>query len=328
MADGILFYYCKKCGARIPHEDINEGLAYVLSDENSALCSECVRDNPVPQATPIIDDVSDTRKALPVATVTPASGRSPRQTGRLGAPAAAPQISPRLAMAALIAGAVMVIASVVIFLLPRRYSEPKPNAEIAATHVEPAWPENINTTKSAHPSDTTATRTDTATDTKKGDDLPKDTPKDPEAPAEETTLLKLSADDFKGGKVLNNLWGKGRSARSIYGAQTKDPSMSASFDLKATPEGAASLLVDTIKHGASDPCHISISLNGHEIFQGSDPAASGAVDEWIQHRFLVDARILHADRNEIRFSNLENSAATDGPPYYIISSIEIRTKTP
>ena len=43
MSGGLLTYYCKKCGASIPPNDVIEGLAYVHSEDNSALCSECVR---------------------------------------------------------------------------------------------------------------------------------------------------------------------------------------------------------------------------------------------------------------------------------------------
>jgi hypothetical protein len=329
---GYLTYHCKKCGAAIPHNDILEGLAHVLSNENAAICSECVRTpaggtgehaplKPGPtvkQGGGVPIDQMETQDAAPVELIAP-SARRPRSSARMAAVPAAPPASPRAVMFSLIAGGAMVLAAAIIFVT-HRSSENKPS--VTASNNEPE----------KRPA-STATGTDTSTQTKKPDDAPKEaeTPQfnsiSPDAvqTVKETTLLKLNAEDFKGGTAVNNLWGKGRNARSVFGAKTKTPSMSASFDLKASPAGPATLLVDTIKHTTNDACHISISVNGHEVFQGADPS-HGAGEEWAQYRFPVDARILHADRNEIRINNLENSGE-DGPPYYIISGLEIRTQT-
>jgi hypothetical protein len=342
---GIKLYHCKQCNARVPFADISAGLAHVISEQDGiALCSECVRTpagssgpnpvrgsgpKPVKGSGPIpvkgipVDDVSDTKQAAPVDIVPPAATRA-RQSSRHGLQPAAPvPTSPLTSMIALIAGAAMVVVAGLIFLIQHRAHESK-TAEHSPAGNTPVWPENMKSNSST----STRTATGTATDTKKSDapeDAKDPTPEFNSMPANETTLLKLSADEFKGGKAMDNLSGRGRTARSIYGTKTKDPSMSASFELRKSPDGPAALIVDSIRHGAGDPCHISISVNGHEIFQGADPDAAAAADEWIQHRFPVDARILHADRNEIRFNNLETSAA-DGPPSYTISAVEIRVK--
>src|SRR5581483_638957 len=106
---------------------------------------------------------------------------------------------------------------------------------------------------------------------------------------------KLALDAFKGGKLIKNVEKKGKDGRTIYGSKHADSSMTARFDLKLPTNGPASVAASAYRE-AGAPCNIAISINGHEVFHGPEPAETASA--WSTQTFNVPEGIIQAGRNE------------------------------
>jgi hypothetical protein len=131
-------------------------------------------------------------------------------------------------------------------------------------------------------------------------------------------LANLSQDAFTGGCPQPNFWNQGRTGRSIWGKKSGRTSMKAPFTLDKIPEGATTLVVNSLRHERQAPCQIIIKVNDVEIFKGVDPADTWV---WTDHAFTIPAGILKAGKNEVYFENTEPNGEDSRIPWYMIYTV-------
>lgn len=134
------------------------------------------------------------------------------------------------------------------------------------------------------------------------------------------SLASLSQDVFTGGCPQINFWNQGRTGRSIWGKKSSRGTMKAPFTLDKVPEGATSLVVNSLRHERQEPCQFLIKINDVEIFKGVDPADTWV---WTDHAFSIPAGILKAGKNEVYFENLEPDGYDSRIPWYMIYTVQV-----
>ena len=130
--------------------------------------------------------------------------------------------------------------------------------------------------------------------------------------------------EFKGGGDFNDFHGSDkRPSKAIWGKNTKKPKITATFTMPPGDYSVGVLKVTSIKHGNPDPCLISFTLNGQEIFSGKDRSKSAAY-HWGEETYEIPSGALRAGTNELLISNIEDSDHDHSEPWYMINKVEIR----
>jgi hypothetical protein len=136
--------------------------------------------------------------------------------------------------------------------------------------------------------------------------------------------VKILCKDFKGGGDFNDFHGSDkRPSKAIWGRNTKKSKITATFTMPPGDYSVGMLHVTSIRHSAKDPCDISITLNGQEIFKGKERSKSAGL-HWGEEDYEIGSGVLKAGTNELMISNIEDSANEHGDPWYMINNVEIR----
>jgi hypothetical protein len=108
----------------------------------------------------------------------------------------------------------------------------------------------------------------------------------------------------------------------INGAQSRAPSLQATFPLAYPLRGDSELILAGLDDNAPANCRIRIQMNGSTIFEGANPFAP---DRWSTQRFPVKGAMLRDGvPNTLRIENLENSDNMTGAPWFMLSYAVLR----
>jgi hypothetical protein len=148
--------------------------------------------------------------------------------------------------------------------------------------------------------------------------------------------LKETETDAKASVVLTpNQFTAGRAAQFyswrdvsrrhviwVNGAQSRAPSMQATFQLTYPLSGASELIIAGLDDNAPTKCRIRIQMNGSTVFEGENPFAP---DRWSTQRFPVKGAVLRDGvPNTLRIENLEASDSMTGAPWFMLSYAVLR----
>lgn len=108
----------------------------------------------------------------------------------------------------------------------------------------------------------------------------------------------------------------------INGAESKAPSLQATFQLGYRLSGDSELIIAGLDDNAPAKCRIRIQMNGSTVFEGENPFAP---DRWSTHRFSVKGAMLRDGvPNTLRIENLEASDNMTGAPWFMLSYAVLR----
>jgi hypothetical protein len=108
----------------------------------------------------------------------------------------------------------------------------------------------------------------------------------------------FSMNNVPGGTHYKN-WGNGKIACAIYGQQTPNPTLEASFQMESLPAKDVILTLegqDCDKNIAA----IKLELNRNKIYEGNTPFVQNG---WKRKDFTVPAKYFQKDRNVIKITN-------------------------
>jgi len=134
-----------------------------------------------------------------------------------------------------------------------------------------------------------------------------------------STLKKWMFDELHGRNVYGGNFG-GKKSTAIWAKCTPHNSFSGSFELAFGRYGPGELVVMSFLHG-SQPCLLSITINGQEIYNGRDKATQHG--KWMEQRYPFAAGILRPGKNELYIYNMEPQGRLDADPWYMLHSAEI-----
>jgi serine/threonine-protein kinase len=113
----------------------------------------------------------------------------------------------------------------------------------------------------------------------------------------------------------------GRTATWIYGTSTAYGTMRAIFEAPAQPQGLAIFSVEGMDSEDRVKTTISISVNGTEIYRGSNPLPDDdhplETGTWATYSWSFEGALLRPGRNEISISNLD-AGAFSLPPFFML----------
>jgi hypothetical protein len=143
-----------------------------------------------------------------------------------------------------------------------------------------------------------------------------------EAGFQEQTDKVFAAYDFTGGRKPQIIFQ--RLATWIYGAQSRIPEISASFEIEPyPPESGYVLLICGRDGGDGDNCPIEITLNGQSIFKGPNPFER---DSWSVREFPTPLPAWQR-YNVLKISNLAETGKS-GRPYFALNYLITRKQPP
>ena len=135
----------------------------------------------------------------------------------------------------------------------------------------------------------------------------------------------IAAVEFLGGAgpaVYGNRCEK-RLATWIYGSQSPNPRMQASFDIDPFPAaGDYDLIISAQDDDAEKKCRIRIKLNDFPIFEGENPFVRLG---WSRHTFRLPAQKLKR-RNILLIENIEPDGHFGGPPFFMLNYVIVRKR--
>ncbi len=118
----------------------------------------------------------------------------------------------------------------------------------------------------------------------------------------------------------------GRTATWIYGTATEWSMMQAAFLVESQPFGTAALSVEGMDSEGADKTPIVITVNGHEIYSGSNllpdddlPFDSGT---WDTYTWTFNAQVLQPGTNTITIANVAVGAFSR-PPFFMLDYAEL-----
>ncbi len=133
----------------------------------------------------------------------------------------------------------------------------------------------------------------------------------------------LSAYDFAGGAGSKPYAVKceKRLATWIYGAQSPNPSMEASFTVEPfPPSGDYELIISAQDDDAEAACRIRIVVNEAQIFAGPNPFPTHG---WARQTFRIPGACLQR-QNRLRIENAEPTGHGGGAPFFMLNYAVIR----
>ncbi len=130
---------------------------------------------------------------------------------------------------------------------------------------------------------------------------------------------------FSGGLnpiVYNFKQEENRLCTGIRSKSSPYKEMTASFKLETPPMQAYQMLVCGQDHDAKDPCKIAIEVNGNQIFTGPNPFKAF---KWGIHKLDIAAKYLKEGENILIIRSLEDTGSTNGPPFFLLNYIVIKS---
>jgi hypothetical protein len=160
-------------------------------------------------------------------------------------------------------------------------------------------------------------------------------------PVEEVGTKRMNAGDFSGGfrRSSGDMTYRQLDAIWIYGQGSPYHEMSASFYVDSYSGGSVSLTIKGMDSEDRSGIHegkspIRISINGHQIYEGSNPLpddyVSNTVEEikygqgnWGTYTWSVRPEALRQGRNTVTIENLADSSRQSNPPFFILTYAEV-----
>ncbi|MCY3021545.1 MAG: hypothetical protein NTW87_21230 [Planctomycetota bacterium] len=135
-----------------------------------------------------------------------------------------------------------------------------------------------------------------------------------------TSLKKWRYDQLNGRNVYGGNFG-GQKSTAIWAKTTPHNAFSGTFDLAMGRYGPGELITFSFLHNAQ-PCLLSITVNGQEIYSGRDKAT--ARGQWREQRYPIPSGVLRFGKNEFRICNTEPQGKLDAEPWYMLNFAEIQ----
>lgn len=118
----------------------------------------------------------------------------------------------------------------------------------------------------------------------------------------------------------------GRTATWIYGTSTQYNKMRTTFNVTSKPTSIATLNIEGMDAEGSRKTHISIEINGIEIYNGPNPLPDDDYQldtgTWETRSWQFDTALLRMGQNEITISNLSEGNFSL-PPWFMLDYAEI-----
>jgi hypothetical protein len=152
-----------------------------------------------------------------------------------------------------------------------------------------------------------------------------------DAPAE--IALAFAADDWTGAYYQGNgLW-YGRAWTAVYGAQSRYPSATLTFELDAAPQRDLVFTVVGLDDELAGKNPIALEVNGERVYEGDSPFESwdgntanrGSDARWTTVEASLSAELFDEGENTITFLNLSRSGNFNAPPYNLLSVARLET---